>query len=351
MSEYAGTYRVVFGGAVTGEQTLAAVKESLASEFGLSPASVDRLCDGRRHSVKRGAGWETAQALVTRLNGIGAVADVELELSPSVWHAAFEAAPAVSPSQQAPSFSFRIAGLIPLVCILPGRRSVIERSDRRPWAWLTSQRFATGIGSRWLTAFVVALLVEILLVRAIADALPWGVRVAGGLITFVGLLYAVAALLQQPRRFQGRLPIQGELGTFRLVETRTLPGLPRRFTLRTDAHAWQLRYQPRAQRLDAFDDNGTLVAQATIPDHAAGAAQDLASELRDEALPFGWLPDMLGVPLPGIAAKRLWTISDGDAHECATLVRGYRCRWFDHRDPPALPEPLAASMALVLAGA
>jgi hypothetical protein len=350
VSDFAGTYKVVISGALTGEQSLAAVKESLAREFGLTDSAVDSLLDGQRRSVKRGMGWETAEALLTRLQRAGAAADVELELSPSVWREAFVTDPPSWLSPQRPSFSFRIAGLIPLVCLLPGRRSVVEGSDGSHWVNLRSQRFAMGVASRWLTAFVVALLAEMMLVRSVADAVPWGIRVGAGFVSFAGLLYVIAALLQQPRRFRGLMPMRGKARPFQLVESRSLPGLTRRFAVHADGETWELRYRQRPRRLDVFASDGALMATASVDDNAAGAAQDLTSELRDEAMPFAWLPELLGIPIPGLSANQAWSVFDDQSRLCARFARGYRCRWFTRGDADALPEPLSVSMALVLAG-
>lgn len=350
MSGFTGTYRVVFDGSLTGHDSSDQVKAYLAEEFGLNAETVEALFDGRRHTVKRGVSWQAAQTLTSRFRQSGAINGIELELSPHLWHESLIDAASETDAADQTAFMFRIAGLVPLVLLLPGREAIIERADRRPWLRLKSRRFATGVAARWLAAFVVAINVEIQLVVAWTHDLALPVLAPLAVMTFAGLLYGVAALLKRPRWLTGRLRSEAPGRQFSLSESRPWPVGSRRFSLRAGNETWQLYRHARADRLEVLDRSGALVASAEPGDSASSAAQDLTSELRDEALPFEWLADLVGMPIPGISGKRVWSIFDSDGHRIATFVRGYRCRWLSNPREADLAEPVSLGIALVLAG-
>jgi hypothetical protein len=349
---YVGTYRVAFDGALTGERLPGDVRRSLAELFNHNEQALEPLFDGRRHIIKRGASWQTACRIAGRFQDAGAASEVELETSPDLWRQSL-----IKPTTEEPfapgkrGFNFRIAGVIPLIMLWRGRLSSIEDDAGERVASLTNRRLATGAAFRWPLAFVVALFMEVQLISALATGLSRPALVLVGMSTFLPVLYVLGALLRRPRYLQARLGLSSGQGVMDLYEHWGWPGARRRFTMHDGTNTWQLVRYAGKSRLEVFDADGALVVTAEPRGDSAGqAAADLTGELRDELVPFQWLADVLGVPIPGLSGRRVWSFFDAQGVEWARLTRGYRCRWVEKRPASRQPEPMPLAVALVLSG-
>lgn len=349
---YAGTYRVAFEGALTGERLPDEVRRALADRFNRNEETLAPLFDGRRHIIKRGVRWHTACRIEERFRQAGAVTQVELETSPDLWHQSLvtpKSAERFAPGNR--GFNFRVSGVVPLVLLWRGRRSDIEDDHGQRVASLVNRWVAIGAVVRWPLAFVIALYLEIQLLGVLATALSRPAAIVVGMGTFLPVLYGIGALLRRPRCLRARLGFSNSQGVMALREHWSWPGANRRFTLQDGARCWQLVRYVRQDRVEAFDAHGALTVIAEPCDDSAGqAAADLTGELRDELVPFQWLADVVGIPIPGLSGRRVWSFFDAQGSEWGRLTRGYRCRWVEQRPAGWQPEAMPLAVALVASG-